>query len=864
LIINKMKKTPKLVFAYRRALRFVVLMLLALALCPAASGAAEKFPFLPEDSIATLQAKIEANGYAFTVAPNWITRLPVAAREKLLSRRPPAFRAYPLRSADAGGLIILSDEALPSAFDWRDVEGRSYIGPVRNQGNCGSCYAFGACAAAEGVYNVAMELYDENCLDLSEAFLAFCLDQYYSGYSGCAGSDYDYEELDALVERGVCLESAYPYTAVDLGCVAGSEEALRAKFTAWYRIPCGDVQAIKSALITYGVLDAAVLVTSAFQAYSGGVYTDGNTECDPDLCYYTATNHCIALVGWQDTSAAGDGYWILRNSWGPEWGEDGYMRIAYRSAHVACEACYLVYEPLFASISGSKWNDYDGDGVRDGGEPGLSHWKIYLDENRNGCWDAGERYALTDENGDYAFTGLNLVGTYIVAEEAQAGWTQTWPPLTEIAGASAAPSTRCDELSPAERARLEVRVSDSPPTPPSGFHRTVVRGFPRGAVVLSGVPTSTWTYGCSATAAGMLFGYYDRNGYGNMYSGPANGGVAPLVDLGQGADPDNPLAGACSLIATMAGFDGRSPAAPGHVDDYWIAYGETGPDPWETGGVEHVWGECLADYLGTNQWKWNFGGGGNVSSNGDGATTYFTYNSAGKLYDPIPPADWGLPQTALCHGLRLFAESRGYQVAENYNQRVDSQVVGGFSFADFKYEIDQGRPVLIHVVGHTMLGVGYDNAEQTIYLHDTWDNLVHAMDWGGSYSGMTLVAVTVLRLAPVERRVHCVKLEAGANVTGIDFGNQGPSPMNTVRDITAGPDYYAGLQSACDAVGDGAALEAQIGNYIENLLYDRSGTSVSLEGGFDSTFADQVGMTKVIGSLTIAAGTLTVDRLLLQ
>jgi len=94
----------------------------------------------------------------------------------------------------------------------------------------------------------------------------------------------------------------------------------------------------------YGVVDAAVYAGSAFSAYSGGIYQDSKTSCSSNPCYYTETNHIIALVGWDDNG--GDGYWILRNSWGTGWGENGYMRIKYTSARVACEAAYLVYQSV--------------------------------------------------------------------------------------------------------------------------------------------------------------------------------------------------------------------------------------------------------------------------------------------------------------------------------------------------------------------------------------------------------------------------------------------------------------------------------------------------------------------------------------
>ena len=854
--------------SFRRTAGLIVLCfgLLCCLVVPSLS-ANDKIPFLPEDTISDIEAKIEANGYNFKVEANWVTRLPSAAKERLFSRRLPVMPSYRQGSSYVSSpLVVRSVVELPEQFDWRNFQGHSYIGPVRNQGGCGSCYAFGACAAAEGAYNVAMGRYDGKCLDLSEAFLAFCLDQYYDGFTGCAGSSYDYEELDALVERGVCNEIVYPYSGVDEGCVAGAESAPRVKFAGWHRVSCGNIEAIKSAIMSYGTVDAAVNVTSAFQAYASGIFSDENTECDT-ACYYAETNHCIALVGWQDVSADGDGYWILRNSWGTNWGENGYMRIAYRSAHVACAVCYLEYSvPVTAQVKGAKWNDYDADGVWDSDEPGLSHWKIYADLNHNLNCDPTEPYSITDQNGNYVLDDLSA-GTYVIAEEVQAGWTQTFPTASARSNFRGAPSTRFDELSNAELAKIEYMIIDSPPQPPAGYSRTIVRQISATAVCLNNVPTSRWTYGCSATSAGMLFGYYDRIGYSNMYSGPANNGVAPLTDLGQGDKRDYPISGSCSIIATMNGFDGRT--VPGHVDDYWTGYNDPGADPWESIGVEHLWGGCTADFMGTNQWKWDANSDGSNDYNRDGSTTYHYYPSGAKLYDPVPSSSNGLPQTALCHGLRLFAESRGYTVTENYNQVIDVQASGagqGFTFLDFKREIDNGYPVLVHVVGHTMLGVGYDGANQTIYIHDTWDNSRHEMVWGGEYSGMMHKAVTVIHLEPVVMAggTHRVVLGEGETVTGKNFGNHASSATNTVKIDWVTPVYDTIIQRACDSAYSGDSVLIQIGNFNEELIFDVESKDLFLRGGFDSGFNVQIGMTNIIGKLTISEGTLTVERLTIQ
>ena len=305
--------------------------------------------FEPDDTLEELREKIRHNGYNFTVDHNWVYDMPSEMKRKFFGRHPSLLPRKPGLSERIGPLTRHLGKELPAAFDWRDHNGRAYIGPIRDQGSCGSCYAFAACAAAEGTYNWAHGRYDDNCADFSEAYVAFCLSDYYSGFDGCSGANYDYEELDALVEVGVCDEDTYHYEDHEQECPWASPPPPpeTTSFDAWHRIPCDDIEAIKTGIMTYGVVDAAVYVGSAFQAYSGGIYEDSRVSCSSSPCYYTPTNHAIALVGWNDNGDPDNqGYWILRNSWGPSWGEDGYMRIKYRSARVACEGTYFILEQV--------------------------------------------------------------------------------------------------------------------------------------------------------------------------------------------------------------------------------------------------------------------------------------------------------------------------------------------------------------------------------------------------------------------------------------------------------------------------------------------------------------------------------------
>jgi len=235
-------------------------------------------------------------------------------------------------------------EQLPSSFDLRDIYGHSYIGPVRDQGACGSCYSFGALAAAESVYNRYHDLYDDAAIDLSESFIIWSLSPLYEGFDGCNGASYDYEELTAIVEHGVPLEADFPYVITDPGPDNHHWDAPRTGFAEWYRIPPNDIETTKRVLQRFGAVDAAVFADDDFSNYTGGIFQNTDTSVNYILPYYCSTNHAISLVGWEDDPGDGGmGYWILRNSWNTAWGEDGYMRIRYTSAKASMEGAYILY-----------------------------------------------------------------------------------------------------------------------------------------------------------------------------------------------------------------------------------------------------------------------------------------------------------------------------------------------------------------------------------------------------------------------------------------------------------------------------------------------------------------------------------------
>ncbi|TWW12785.1 peptidase S8 [Planctomyces bekefii] len=216
---------------------------------------------------------------------------------------------------------------LPEKFDWREeIEGGTQ--PIRNQGNCGSCWAFSITAVVESL----MKMKDPSSTpNLSEQTLVDCSDY------DCGGGYFD--AFDYVQTRGLTDRGAYPYRATNGRCRVTSEMS-RQKVVSWNYIGNNGnsptTEQIKTAILTYGPVSVDVAVAGNFSRYSSGVY---NT-CSPGMI-----NHMVNIEGWND---ADGGYWIMRNSWGDDWGEGGYMRIRYtnsrggKCSHIGDTAAFAV------------------------------------------------------------------------------------------------------------------------------------------------------------------------------------------------------------------------------------------------------------------------------------------------------------------------------------------------------------------------------------------------------------------------------------------------------------------------------------------------------------------------------------------
>jgi hypothetical protein len=328
------------------------------------------------------------------------------------------------------------------------------------------------------------------------------------------------------------------------------------------------------------------------------------------------------------------------------------------------------------------------------------------------------------------------------------------------------------------------------------------------------VPALYWYMGCSATSAAMIAGYYDRNGYPDMYTGPANGGYFPMptdsTTWGTFTDIAGDTYALCPLTGSRLGLDGRT--TRGSADDYWIEYGSAADDPFITNGwVEHAWGSAIGDYMKTSQ-SW---------LNHDGTTKFHMWStSPGETTcDEMVTEGWSEEDGT--YGRKLYYEARGYTVTDCYNEKTDNAMSGGFSFADYMAEIDAGHPVLINLEGHSIVGTGYNTADETVYLRDTWDWSTHSMTWGGCYGGppaMCMHDVSIVHLAdtlPVAfEKAH--PADGGIEPTGLWLNwNRSPNADN----------YYYCLDTVdngiCDTawVNNGAGLSAELSGLGNNETY---------------------------------------------
>lgn len=218
-----------------------------------------------------------------------------------------------------GILAQLSDDPIPDSFDWR---GSGAVLEVKDQGSCGSCWSFSVTGALEGLNFLANNV----TLPLSEQELVDCTALY--GNAGCNGGNMQYG-FKYVKSKGISSEAAYPYAGVDESCRRNASNIVF-KIKGFQTVSKDD-DSLRRAIATVGPISIAMQATENLQLYKGGVL--GDPSCSN---WVGAINHGVLAVGYGQEND--QHYWIVKNSWGASWGEEGFFRIQ-RHPTTCCITC---------------------------------------------------------------------------------------------------------------------------------------------------------------------------------------------------------------------------------------------------------------------------------------------------------------------------------------------------------------------------------------------------------------------------------------------------------------------------------------------------------------------------------------------
>ena len=222
--------------------------------------------------------------------------------------------------------------ALPASVDWTT---KGAVTPIKNQEQCGSCWAFSATGAMEGAWFLAKG----NLTSLSEQQLVDCSTA--EGNQGCNGGLMDYAFQYVIDNKGITTEDAYPYTATGPNTCEAAGKPVAVTLSGFKDVAANSESALMTAIVQQPVSVAVEADQSVFQFYSGGVMT---SSCGTQL------DHGVLAVGYGTDAANGGDYYKIKNSWGDSWGEKGFIRLGRGGKFNPTGQCGVQMDPSYPVV----------------------------------------------------------------------------------------------------------------------------------------------------------------------------------------------------------------------------------------------------------------------------------------------------------------------------------------------------------------------------------------------------------------------------------------------------------------------------------------------------------------------------------